>query len=343
MKKRITLLLLSALLLTATSCGTSNVKPSPENTSEETSGLTGGVSEKITVADNMAQESESIETFPSYSAFKSYFYVPSYYGEQHSFYVDESELELQSTGVFLNEYMKKLYISEWQNSYALPIDINEDGYDDPEPETFSANKNTGILFFKAVDRLAKNPNGIKSILTMVKFDRNSDEVELNTVEFYSSAFITHSLSCFVDDQTCYWFGFSEVTLEYPIKKRANILDILLKSTDGGETWNFVNIDSCPMVQRQERFRFAKFVDENVGIVSGREHGGEAFYERTFVTIDGGKTWNNLSKLPDTSIPALQEVINFEKCDLGYILKLQVSGNAVQYFSEDMVTWSKLKE
>ena len=60
MKKRITLLLLSALLLTnAVSCGASNVTPSPENTSEEssdTSEITSDIYEEPTVESEFETE-----------------------------------------------------------------------------------------------------------------------------------------------------------------------------------------------------------------------------------------------------------------------------------------------
>ena len=40
--------------------------------------------------------------------------------------------------------------------------------------------------------------------------------------------------------------------------------------------------------------FAKFVSENEGMVSYSYYGYEEMCDRTFVTIDGGKTWKHLS-------------------------------------------------
>ncbi|MDG1331877.1 MAG: YCF48-related protein [Crocinitomicaceae bacterium] len=59
---------------------------------------------------------------------------------------------------------------------------------------------------------------------------------------------------------------------------------ILKSTDGGQTWQQLPMNGINIVGLDDEFRDIDFIDENVGfLVSG--------YSGIFRTSDGGQTWN----------------------------------------------------
>lgn len=79
---------------------------------------------------------------------------------------------------------------------------------------------------------------------------------------------------------------------------------VLKTADGGVTWAKAGDDSNLKTDSwHEWVDFAKFVSDNEGMVSYSYYGHEEMCDRTFVTIDGGKTWKKLSVDYDSNTPA----------------------------------------
>ena len=72
----------------------------------------------------------------------------------------------------------------------------------------------------------------------------------------------------------------------------------LKTTDGGKTWEMREPEN-PVTSLGSRNypEMAKFVSENVGVLSYRFHNGISDCGLTYVTTDGGTTWKMIDSLP----------------------------------------------
>ena len=73
----------------------------------------------------------------------------------------------------------------------------------------------------------------------------------------------------------------------------------LKTADGGKTWEMYELENAPNGGHSNKCypELAKFLTENVGIISYRFDNGPSDCAKTYVTSDGGKTWNSVSNLP----------------------------------------------
>lgn len=64
--------------------------------------------------------------------------------------------------------------------------------------------------------------------------------------------------------------------------------LLLKSTDGGASWNQINFTGVDFLPGGEHIVGLKFIDENIGYMTVGPYSG------TYKTIDGGLTWTSLT-------------------------------------------------
>ncbi len=70
--------------------------------------------------------------------------------------------------------------------------------------------------------------------------------------------------------------------------------MVYETKDGGATWNKVVGDITSAANRHETVMAAGFVTNDIGFVSYRYVGEEQPGMRTYLTVDGGKTWKNLN-------------------------------------------------
>lgn len=66
--------------------------------------------------------------------------------------------------------------------------------------------------------------------------------------------------------------------------------LLLKSIDGGETWNEINYSGVTYYPGGEHILNLRFVDENIGYMTTGPYGG------AYKTVNGGTTWTQLSTI-----------------------------------------------
>ncbi len=116
---------------------------------------------------------------------------------------------------------------------------------------------------------------------------------------------------------------------------------IFETTDGGKSWHQLSTNTFDP-RTSDYINFLKFVSPNVGIISFRLRGDETLYERTYITVDGGLTWNSISQLPYPSQEGwiYSEVVGMEFVDDYYCLTLKLSTKQeLQFWSKDLTNWT----
>ena len=118
---------------------------------------------------------------------------------------------------------------------------------------------------------------------------------------------------------------------------------MFETTDGGKSWNQISTNTFDFCT-SDYVNIIKFVSPNVGIISFRYVNLKDLCERTYLTLDGGLTWNQISQLPYPSDEkwGYSEVIDIEFIDDCYCLTVKLSDNAQgkqRYSSKDLKNWT----
>lgn len=121
---------------------------------------------------------------------------------------------------------------------------------------------------------------------------------------------------------------------------------MFETTDGGKSWNQILTNTFDGTKYVELF---KFVSPRVGILSFRLQGDEDLCKRTYITVDGGLTWNQISQLPHSEmVERYSEISNLEYIkDYDYYcltVEAHNSGSAfqIQFWSKDLINWSLIE-
>ena len=140
---------------------------------------------------------------------------------------------------------------------------------------------------------------------------------------------------------------------------------MFETTDGGKSWNQMSTNTFSP-GASDRINILKFVSPQVGIISFRYIEVEDLCDRTYLTLDCGLTWTQLSQLPypfDLNKPRTwySEIIDFDQNDDRYYLTVEVHGTleAVEgsdcafpsehtkirfsFESKDLINWSLIED
>ena len=127
---------------------------------------------------------------------------------------------------------------------------------------------------------------------------------------------------FINGNEGYIFVFKEVIRGYHSRGSTQLYN-LLKTEDGGNTWNSINIEHAPLLNAREPVMFAKMASEDVGIISGEAFAADYnFCERTLLTTDGGLHWVNITGLPQINDLYAAKIIDFKADGDSYILTVR---------------------
>jgi predicted small secreted protein len=118
---------------------------------------------------------------------------------------------------------------------------------------------------------------------------------------------------------------------------------MFETTDGGKSWNQISTNTFTFCT-SDHINIIKFVSPNVGIISFRYVNLEDLCERTYLTLDGGLTWNQISQLPYPSNEGwgYSEVVDMALIDDRYYLTVKISDNTqgeLQFWSKDLTNWT----
>lgn len=118
---------------------------------------------------------------------------------------------------------------------------------------------------------------------------------------------------------------------------------MFETTDGGKSWNQISTNTFTFCT-SDHINIIKFVSPNVGIISFRYVNIEDLCERTYLTLDGGLTWNPISQLPYPPDKkwGYSEVVDLALIDGFYYLTVKISDNnqeELQFCSKDLTNWT----
>lgn len=235
-----------------------------------------------------------------------------------------------------------LGIEDWNESFVVP---KEDMYFVGETLHSSSvilGEAQGALVFGDFSLPAKP-------IKVIRFAKGNPQVTVENLTFETSENYSFKYCNFIDEQTGYLFLFNGnyTLMDLELTK-------MLKTTNGGETWIEQTLEATPSVRIKEDIICAKMLDENVGLIAGWHYADDCFSSKTYITTDGGATWNSIVLPPNdyytwgdsssqaTYIPS-GEAYDFIYKDGLYILCLrQKQENDFVYFkyaSRDLATWS----
>jgi hypothetical protein len=218
------------------------------------------------------------------------------------------------------------------------------------------------LMVKDSDKIEVDHEGYSSPvfhITVVQGD-----AEYKTTVTLSEGVRTPEIYCgFTNEQNGYIFIFH---LEgYAVSPMDDIeLACLLKTSDGGKTWSVTEYQDLRTSNNREYISAACFFTEQVGFFTARYYSSDHFELRTFWTLDGGKTWTRMSRLPMPDVMAAfglkgaefaTEIVNAEWIDGSCLLTVRIcTGHSykinnsedqsmyIQFSSPDLQNWTLVK-
>lgn len=104
--------------------------------------------------------------------------------------------------------------------------------------------------------------------------------------------MTFAFASFIDENNGYLFFWRDDCYQagWPIQ--------FLKTLDGGNSWEMIKPENSVSAGAAKYYpEFAKFLTQNIGILTYRFEYGPSDCGITYVTSNGGKTWNSIYDLP----------------------------------------------
>lgn len=123
---------------------------------------------------------------------------------------------------------------------------------------------------------------------------------------------------------------------------------MFETTDGGKSWNQISTNILDP-KSSDYFNIFEFISPHIGIISFRDLGQCEVWERTYITVDGGLTWTQMSELPHgDNIEWYQEIIDLEYLEDHDYYRLSVKACnytpfQVQLWSKDLINWSLIED
>lgn len=191
------------------------------------------------------------------------------------------------------------------------------------------------------------PDHSETSIKILSFTKGSDEITEQTITWdaatHQENILSKNIFCnFISDEIGYIFVIEEINAP-GFSRGAQKISKLYKTNDSGKTWDSLNCDNIPYISLQEPLRLAKFVTEDIAIIAGRIWATDCnLHERTYITQDGGLTWNPiLLPYPLNGEWDYSEVVDMVLIDDCCYLTVKISGNnrkEMQFWSKNLTNW-----
>ncbi len=327
-KKEIATLLLASALLTAsfTACNT------PQNGGDDINHTTPEITTIETTPDTKPNDTsnpnEVIRDVSELGKLKS---VPYSDMKNASIWQDEK-------GEFF------LYINEW-NAYRHLSGLTSDPYH----YWFYFTDNCIVVGDETTTITLINQVGKHDEPTIITYHFNRDNklVELHAVPLNiiaSSEYDTFFVNMHTADHGYYFLTPSmDGSQDWRMDGVSGWPLFMFETTDGGKSWNQISTNTFDFCT-SDGINIVKFISPNIGILSFRYVNLEDLCERTYLTLDGGLTWSQISQLPYPLDKkwGYSEVVDMTLIDDCYCLTVKLSDNdqgKLQFWSKDLQNWT----
>ena len=156
-----------------------------------------------------------------------------------------------------------------------------------------------LLLFPLASCSAESPNESSGESTSTTIETN-EHIDANAPTKQS---IYDSVSSLISDDLLYneeqystynsTDGKTFFFFQFRLFGSENRLVYLLKSRDGGKTWDAQDIQGVPSMGSREHVACAEMLNESVGLISGKYWADANFSDHTYITVDGGKNWTKV--------------------------------------------------
>ncbi len=193
--------------------------------------------------------------------------------------------------------------------------------------------------------ISPTDDSLRSTLQVIRFEKESEKLTTISTIPLDEGFCCKLYCNFIDEKNGFLFVVYENNDGYRTFYRA----FAWKTKDEGNTWTQIPCENPPIGGWHNAPIMAKFVSEQVGVVSFRGGAQPDFWNKTFFTVDGGSTWASLSELSYPSDQLLNicedgeaEAFEFESIDGIYYLTVNHSvshfNELIQLRSTDIMNW-----
>ena len=325
-KKKIATLLLASALLTSSLTACNMLQKGGDDIDNTTTEITTIETTPDTNPSDTAKPNEVIRDVPELGKLK---FVPYSDLKNTSIWRDES-------GEFF------LYINEW-NTYRQLSGLSS------YHNWFYLTDNCIVIDDKTttitlIDQVGKHNE--PTIITY-HFNRDNQLVELYAVPLNiiaSSEYDTFFVNMHTADHGYYFLTPTmDGSQDWRMNGALGWPLFIFETTDGGKSWNQISTNTFDFCT-SDHINIVKFISPDIGIISFRYVNLEDLCERTYLTLDGGLTWNPISQLPYPSDEkwGYSEVIDIEFIDDRYYLTVKISNNdlkQLQFWSKDLKNWA----
>ncbi len=153
----------------------------------------------------------------------------------------------------------------------------------------------------------------KNDIDIYKFSNDGNCTQISNIILPNGIQAYNIYTNFIDCDKGFLFVFYEY--EKVLHGTGTEAMLLYKTKDGGKTWTYQQCEKEFFLPLRAPAVFAKFLNEEIGFVSGLYGFTDYIEQRSYVTLDGGKTWQTIESLP---YPEYQHGLSSKIIDLEYI-------------------------
>lgn len=193
----------------------------------------------------------------------------------------------------MNDGSIKAYVDEWGKEYHLPSTFINDS-EKISSCGGSISKVGDNIYYTLVEETSETTIAIRTAKLSKGADKavcGTDTTEVKCVYDVDGTKLSgfdgsiRAVSFYEEDHGAMFFTDNYATRHL----------VVLKTTDGGKTWERAGDDSNLAVGNWHEYPLiSKFINDEEGMVGFTYYSDEDLCDRTFVTTDGGKTWKKIS-------------------------------------------------
>ncbi len=255
-------------------------------------------------------------------------------------YKDFSEVTIWNADE--NEFY--IYIKEWNEYRKINVPITLDGY------AIAFDKTCTVVDEENATLALYNFDRQDAEVIVYTFKRNDQSTEYHSAQFHPGPHFHECPTVFLNT-----LDVNNVCLLYTTEdaRTCDVTFMRVETTDGGKTWSEPIQIGVGTDLKQSTTNVREFFSHDIGAIGFRYYYEDDLCSRTYLTFNGGKTWEIMSQLPYPEkvykdiyedFYSYSEIVNLEKTDEGYLLTVAVNNGStgsrdiIYFTSDDLREW-----